>query len=189
MLNKVLPVIVLAILSGCVSTKNIPIDHSKVELMKPERILISKRNKTDFVAMTSAKGSTGLFGALAASKKYNFNVIENEMYIETDNVSEILAAYPGTDWILDIETIGWSFYYFPTDWDYYRVMYSAKLRLIDTRDKAIIAEGFCARIPEQSDESLSYDELLEKNAEGLKSELRIAAKYCIDEFKKNVLKI
>lgn len=217
MLIKVLPIIALVALSGCVSTKNAPIEHSKVALNKPENILVSKRTKPDFSAMTPGKAAFGLFGAVAMitagndiieenavedpadyisseiskalSKKYNLKKIENLKQIKSSKPAEIASAYSNSDWILDVETINWSFAHSPTNWDNYRVIYSAKIRLIDARDKNIVAEGFCSRVPEENEQAPSYDDLLDKNAERLKLELNNAAEYCIGEFKKNVLRI
>eukprot|EP01156_Anaeramoeba_ignava_P006762 Anaeramoba_ignava/a349491_7.p2 GENE.a349491_7~~a349491_7.p2 ORF type:complete len:168 (-),score=20.43 a349491_7:53-556(-) len=123
------------------------------------------------------------------SKKYNLEKVESMEYVESQTTTDIAKLYSTADWIIDVETINWSFVYFPTDWNNYRVIYSAKLRLIDSRDKKMIAEGFCARVPEEDDTAPSYDELLEKKAERLKFEFQKSALYCIDEFKKNVLKI
>ena len=66
-----------------------------------------------------------------------------------------------------VRTVNWSFAYFPTDWNSYRVIYSAKLRLTDTRNRKVLAEGFCARIPEKSDSAPGYEELLADQEEGL----------------------
>lgn len=217
MLKKILSIATLVVLAGCVSTKNIPIDHSKVSLTKPEKILSSKRVKPNFSAMTAGKAAFGLFGAAAMisagndiieknkvedpayyisselskalSEKYRLEQVESNKLIKGSKSTQIAETYSDSDWVIDIETINWSFAYFPTDWDNYRVIYSAKLRLIDTRDKNVIAEGFCSRVPEENEQAPSYDELLEKDAERLKFELQEAAVYCVDEFKKKVLNV
>lgn len=217
MSKKLLLISALVVLSGCVSTKNIPIDHSKASLTKPEKILTSKRAKPDFSAMTAGKAAFGLLGAAAMisagndiikenkvedpayfisselskvlSEKYHLEQVESKNLIKGSKPTQIAEAYSNSDWVIDIETINWSFAYFPTDWNNYRVIYSAKLRLIDTRDRSVIAEGFCSRVPEEDGQAPSYDELLKKNAEKLKLELQEAAVYCVDEFKNNVLKV
>ena len=73
------------------------------------------------------------------SKSYGFKINEtDEKSVKTSKGSEIAKAFPESDLVLDVETINWSFAYFPTDWDNYRVIYSAKLRLIDTKSKSIV---------------------------------------------------
>ena len=61
-----------------------------------------------------------------------------------------------------------SYYDFPTDWNNYRVIYSAKLRVVDTRSQTAVAEGFCSSIPEQDENSPTYDELMADRAARLK---------------------
>ena len=84
---------------------------------------------------------------------------------------------------LDIRTTFWGFAYFPTDWDSYRIIYSAHLRLIDRQSAKVIAEEFCEYTPEYSEDAPSHDDLVESNASGLKRELHKAADYCIKCFK------
>ena len=68
----------------------------------------------------------------------------------------------------------------------YRVIYSSKLRLTDTNERTVVAEGFCYKAPKNSDPEYTYDELIGNDAEGLKSRLKVKADYCVDHFKKNV---
>lgn len=220
MLKKIATIISLVILSGCVNTRKIPIDDAKVQLKKPETILISQRNKPIFAANSAIKDSLGLLGALASaadgnsivlknkvedpassigselmkglSNKYNIDVIKSEVYVDSQDMSDLVAAYPDTDWILDIETVNWGFSSFPSflsQTSVYRVTYGAKLRLIDTRDKTLVAEGFCSSVPKLSGLAPTYNELLANNAERLKSELNFAAYNCIDMFTYEVLKL
>ncbi|WP_459779033.1 hypothetical protein [Photobacterium sp. R1] len=205
------------ILSGCVSTNNIPIDEAKLTSAQPKSITVTQREKPDFSAMTAGKAYLGIFGAAAMisegneiveqnhvedpasyisqtlrkvlAQKYQLSVAESQQLIDSDDAADIAQAYHNADLILDIETINWSFVYYPTDWDNYRVIYSAKLRLVDARNESILAEGFCARVPEEEESAPSYEALLENNASILKSELRSAADHCIQEFEHNVLAI
>ncbi len=217
MFNKTSALILLIILSGCVSTKNIPIDPDRVSKNKPETILITNRDKPDFAAETAGKAMFAMFGVAAMisagneivrknsiedpahligselisdlSKKYHLKIIDSEEVVDSSKKDKILGIYHDSDWILDIETINWSIGYFPSDWDNYHVIYSAKLRLFDSRSKSLIAEGFCSRAPDQNESSPTYNQLLENNAEIIKSELNIAARYCINVFKLKVLNL
>lgn len=85
--------------------------------------------------------------------------------------------------MLDVRTINWSFVYFPTDWNHYRVLYSAQARLIDAKTKAVVAEGFCARVPDKADVSLTYDAMQADGWTGLKTELAAAGAYCLEKFR------
>lgn len=218
-MKNIIPIIALIILSGCVSTKNIPLNQNNISKMDPSSILVTKRAKPDFTAMTAGKAGFGLLGAAAMvssgnkivknnsiedpaayiganlsaelTSKYGLKVNELNTLIKSRKAKEISKRYlkSNSDWILDIETINWSFGYFPSDWNNYRVIYTAKLRLIDSRDNSIVAEGFCSRVPKKDSSAPSHDELLDQNAARIKSELLAAADHCIKEFKTKVLKI
>ena len=200
---------------GCVSTKNVPVADSDIDDFRNHTVSVPKREVPDFAASTAGKASFGVFGAAAMISEGNKIIEENKVedpanyiseqlisalsdkyqlvHIDTnaselksEDVINISRAFKDADYVLDVRTVNWSFIYFPTDWDNYRVIYSSKLRLIDTKKSMTIAEGFCSRVPEQDENSPSYDELLGNNAERLKTELRVSADHCIDHFKKNV---
>lgn len=218
MQKAVMIVLALAILSGCVSTKNIPIPKDAIPEEPTHSVIISEREIPDFAAQTAGAASFGLLGALAMisegnnlieehdvedpasyignevlkalATKYKIELLSDNIPLVDDEDPESIAQlYKEAGYVLDLRTINWSFGYFPTDWNNYRVIYSAKLRIIKTATSEVLAEGFCSRIPEQDETSPSYDELLANNAERLKSELIVAADYCIDHFIKETLDI
>jgi hypothetical protein len=207
-----------AMLSGCVSTKNIKISEADFKLLNPNQLAMTTRDKPDFAAMTAGKAMFAMLGAAAMISAGNDIVKENDIddparYIQaelakalninygfalsesaavkvkTDKPAKITAAFADSDLVLDLETINWSFAYFPTDWDNYRVIYSVKLRLFNTKTNSIVAEGFCSRVPEEDDTAPSYEELLANKAERIKQELKIAADKCISELSANVFSI
>lgn len=204
------------LLVGCVSTRNVKADVEMLRSAKPATVTVSARKKPDFAAMTAGKAAFGMIGAFAMIEAGNDIVEENGVqdpanYIgaelakslseslgvqlvenggklaESGKPGDLARVYGNAHLLLDVQTINWSFTYFPTDWNSYRVVYSAKLRLVDTRTGKLRAEGFCARVPEKSDGAPSRDQLLADSAAGLKNELKVAADYCIGQFKSNVL--
>lgn len=206
------------VLGGCVSTKNVKADIAAVRSSAPATLTVSQRERPAFSAMTAGKAMFGLVGAVGMINAGNTIIRENNVedpanYIaaelasslsaslgvqsvandgkitDTANPADLAKLYPNADLLLDIQTVNWSFVYFPADWNSYRVIYSAKLRLIDTRTGKLQAEGFCARVPEKTEDAPSHDELLGDGAAGLKRELRVAADHCIGEFKTKVLAI
>lgn len=102
--------------------------------------------------------------------------------IKDDNTASVTAAYGSTTLALDIRTYNWGFAYLPFNWDRYRVLYHARLRLIDTAADKVLAEGGCSRSSEQTSDTPNYDELVENGAIRLKNELKQAAKFCVQEF-------
>lgn len=208
---------VSSLLTGCVSTKNVKVDVEALRADQPATVTVSARKKPDFAAVTAGKAAIGgLIGALAMINAGNDIVEENGVedpanYIgaelakslaeslgvqpvenggklaDSGKPGDLAKLYGNAHLLLDVQTVNWSFGYFPTDWNNYRVIYSAKLRLVDTRTGKLRAEGFCARVPEKSDGAPSRDQLLADGAALLKSELKVAADYCIGQFKANVL--
>ena len=205
-------------LTGCVSTKNIRISQQDLKQLSQNKIALTSREKPSFSAVTAEKAMFALVGAVAMIVAGNEIVEENEIEdpanyireslaqelsenygfkinnsdtkkVSSSESSKIAKAFPNSDLVLDIETIGWSFAYFPTDWNNYRVIYSAKLRLIDTKKQSVLAEGFCSRVPEEDHTAPTHGELLANKAERLKQELMIAANQCIGEFKSEVFSI
>jgi len=211
-----LPLIALCILSGCVSTKIAPVDRTVLSGFHGGSMVIAQREKPSFSAATAGKAAFALIGAAAMISSGNAIVRENEIpdpavhigqtlasdlvnddaltlvqstsTAETMDIARLAKEYAAADLLLDVQTINWSFVYFPTNWAHYRVIYSAKLRLIDTRHAKLIADGFCGHVPEETADAPTRDELLQNGAARLKQELTTAADYCINEFRTRVLR-
>lgn len=210
--------VVLFLNAGCVSTKNIPMDHQAVLEDAPSTVTVTRREKKDFLAVTPGKAMFGLMGALAMASAGNTIIKKNEVedpavviardlsrelaghygmeVIEPSDVEvvsmgarTISETYPGADWIVDVETVNWGFGYWELDFESYRVHYSAKLRVVDARQPEKIAEGFCSWKFEDRENAPSHKELLADNAARLKAELDNARRSCIGQFRQNVLKI
>ena len=211
-----LALLALGALGGCVSTKIVPVDHHALSGLHGGTVVVSQREKPSFAANTAGKMMFGVAGAVAAISSGNDIIRDNEVadpaaYIEqallkdlvTDNalkgltiqastnttdVAQLAKQYAGADLLLDVQTINWSWIYYPTSWGHYKVIYSAKIRLIDTKHSKLIADGFCARVPDVPAESApTRDELLENKAARLKQELATAADYCVQTFRTKVL--
>jgi len=209
----------LIVFFGCVSTKNLPLPENTISRETIQSFIVTKRDKPHFIAQTTGKALIGgLVGALAATSAGDELVRENgiedpahyigaEIYetmatryrteritddialLEDGDLDEIGRLYGAAAYVIDVETTNWGLTYFPTDWNNYRVVYHAKLRIIDPSDKQVLAEGFCSRVPEQDKNSPSYKEMIANNAERLKTELKIAADYCKDQFLRETLNL
>lgn len=191
----------LVTLTGCVSTKFVPLQQAQMATLQGKTLTVVKREKPPFVAGTAGKATFALIGTLAMIAKGDSIVRENNIEDPAGYIAEQLAgdlvnahsmtvvpAGRGADILLDVQTVNWSFVYFPTDWNSYRVIYGAKLRLLDNRSRKTLAEGFCGREPQKSDSAPGYDELLANQAARLKQELTAGADHCIAEFRSKVLK-
>ena len=198
---KMMMVAGLVMLTGCVSTKIVPLQQARMATLQGKTLTILKREKPSFAATTAGKATLGIIGAVAMVAKGNSIVRENDIADPAGYIAEQLAgdlanahsmtvvpAGESADVLLDVQTVNWGFAYFPTDFDNYRVLYGAKLRLMDNRSRKVLAEGFCGRKPEKSDSAPGYEELLADQAARLKQELTASADHCIAEFRSKVLK-
>jgi hypothetical protein len=191
----------LLVFTGCVSTKMVPLQQGRMASLQGKTLTVEKRERPPFGAITAGKAAFGFIGATAMLVKGNSIVEGNNIedpagYIAKELAGDLASAHSmtvvpaesGADILLDVRTVNWSFAYFGTDWNNYRVIYSAKLKLIDNRSRKVLAEGFCARVPEKSDSAPGYDELLADQAARLKQELRAGADHCIAELRSKVLR-
>ena len=120
------------------------------------------------------------------STKASFNVELNEDSELSYDYATLINKYSNKDYILDIRTTKWKLTYFKWDWNVYKIIYHAKLRLINTKNGNIIAKRDCSSIPENIKTAPPYSEFLENNAKILKSELQLAANKCLNEFNKSI---
>jgi hypothetical protein len=215
-MRKVLaPVAAAALAAGCVSVQQIPMDASSAQTLRGKEVALAERKAPDFTAMTADKAAFGMIGAVAMTSagnelvkrhgiedpavhigetlaaelgsRYSIRRSPKGAPILTDEAADLAKAASSSDIALDVRTLGWAFAYFPTSWARYRVIYNARLRLVDTKSGKVLAEGLCSRVPVQTPESPSYEQLLADNAARLKQELRAAADYCVSEFKVKTL--
>lgn len=96
-----------------------------------------------------------------------------------DEAEELAAFVGGKGVVADVKTVGWMFGYFPSSWGRYRVMYNARVRLIDASSGRVIGQVPCNFVSDE-DSSLApdYDQLLYNGAVLLKSKLNTAAMHC-----------
>jgi hypothetical protein len=206
------------VLAGCASTKTVTLKSDALRGHEGGTVAVSSHEKPGFVAMTAGKAAFGMLGAMAMISAGNQIVSDNQIADPAENIGSQLVAdlaalntlkisskapavaktgdtsalaklYGDSDVLLDVQTVGWGFSYFPTDWNSYRVTYNAKARVIETRGGKLLAEASCVRVPENGPEAPSYDQLTSNGAAGLKAELKKAAEQCLGEFRSKLLGI
>lgn len=207
-MRRILVLISALALAGCASVNKQPLSAQSIDSLRGQTVVQVTRNAPDFAAMTAGKAAFALLGAIAMisegnkiietykvedpavsigqelsaklANKLGAPVSSSKVEVSQDDAAQVGAAARSAAKIaLDVQTINWSFGYFPTNWARYRVFYTARARLIQTDTGKVIAEGFCKRIPETDVGAPSYDELLASDAKLLKSELSIAAQDCV----------
>jgi hypothetical protein len=208
----------LLLSSGCVSTKNIPLDIKQIKSLNNKVAGETKRRKPSFVALTPTKAIFGVVGAGFAlragneiirrnniedpagyiskvliqdfAKKYQLDITHSDVpLVGGESIAALSSQYSDSDIdiLLDVKTINWQMLYFPFKQKKYRVIYTAKLRLIDVKAEKVIAASFCAVIPNDKEKAFSYNRLLDNNAEQVKVALKEHANFCIEEFRQKAL--
>jgi hypothetical protein len=214
--NWILPVSAAILLSGCVSTATRTIEAQAASALRNQSVVRTARSMPDFSEMTPAKAAVGLVGALMMSTEGNKTVMMNQITDPADAIAnalldamqsaqgaQVLASPLRIDseeperiaalakgkarYVLDVRTIMWQMAYFPTDWTHYRVLYTAKARLIDVDNKSVVAEAFCKQIPESNANAPTFDELLAVGAARLKAVNTANAQACASSFGHDML--
>jgi hypothetical protein len=188
---------------------------SAADALKGKTLAVSHRAKPDFGAMTAGKAMFGLFGAAAMISAGNKIVSDNNIDDPAPLISDPLRAalvgkyglaattgegpvadsmdtkklatqYANADYLLDVQTVNWSFVYRP-NLTHYRVIYSVKVRLIDTHAAKLLSEAFCVRKDDDDKSPPTHDELLANGAAILKTRLHDDALACGTEVTQKVL--
>lgn len=205
-------------LTACVSTQKVPLRPEQSNALRGQTVVTSRYAKPDFAAVTPGKAAFGMIGAAAMIMEGNSQIRNNQVPDPAEQIGHDLAAtlgsklgmrvvangghttsgqgaavvareHSGARYVVDVRTINWSCAYYPFGWGSYRVIYSAKLRLIDTQTAAVLCEGFFSRIPNDQSKSFSYDELMNNQAAGLKAELAKAGQEAIAFFRNEILRL
>ena len=204
-------------LTGCVSVSQAPLTTEASTKLQGRSVVSSKYETPDFTAMTAGKAAFAILGAVAMISEGNALVRDNAVedpalaigkdlqarlnaargmtavpgssITSKNDLPSVLASNPGADYVLDVQTLNWSFAYFPTNWTHYRVMYAARVRLIDATSKAVVAEAGCRSVPSDDKDAPTYDELLADKAALLKSHLAKAAAACADQVARETFKV
>jgi hypothetical protein len=201
-----------AALTGCISVQQKSISHDGAAALQGKTIVVDAYESPGFTAMTPGKAALGLIGAgLMISEGHSFirdnqiadpaveigNDLAQELAtkyavvvkptstpkpLTTDAIDAIVAQYPDSDLIMDSRTLNWAYTYFPDHWGTYRLIYAAKIRLIDAHTKTVLAEGLCKQVPDYSPDAPDYDTLTGNGAAWAKAKLSSYADSCVSEF-------
>jgi hypothetical protein len=115
------------------------------------------------------------------------SLVPSQKVASDDKVDVLIKEYPGVDFLIDTQTLNWMFVYYPSDWTHYRVLYNARLRVIDTKSGKIIGESACKAMQGDEKNPPTYDQLLANQAELLKKYLAKAGEECTSVLAKDVL--
>lgn len=197
-----------SLLAGCATVSHTPMAKDASERLQGKTFALTKYPPAEFMPFTSGKAAFGLLGAAMMISEGKQIVKDNAIpdpaimiseglaqklatvrsmkvaaagkVAEDDKVEALAAAHAGVDYLVDVKTFTWMINYYPSNWNGYRVTYSARVRLIDTATKQVVAETACQTIQGDDAKPPTKDELLAANATLLKSYLDKGAAACVD---------
>jgi hypothetical protein len=204
-------------LAGCVTVQHQPISTETLAKLDGKSVAVSRHAAPDFTAMSAGKAAFAMLGAFAMIAEGNAIVKDNGVedpalaitdgllkklaaakaikplpasgLMASDDITNIVAAHAGAQYILDYQSLGWMFSYYPTDWSHYRVNYSGRLRLIDAATRSVVAESACNSVQGDEKNPPTKEQLLENKAALLKAHLAKAGTACIDVLARDALKL
>ncbi|WP_156455098.1 hypothetical protein [Janthinobacterium sp. B9-8] len=213
-MKKLAVLISLLMMTGCASVEMIKASPEKISSINGKTLTTVNYEKPDFIASTPEKAMFGVLGVIAMVSAGNDLVKNNNIddpavmltkelknkladrlkskeikeviNLSDDSTNEIKKTVEAGSLVFDVKTLGWTFNYFPTNWTHYRVIYSARARLLDPVDGKIIAQVPCTYVSDDEKTAASYDQLTANNASLLKEKLTAAAKACGTIFEQNI---
>ncbi|MCC7299857.1 MAG: hypothetical protein IT583_02130 [Verrucomicrobia bacterium] len=193
---------------GC-ATRSIPLAPSALENFRGKTIICAVPPPPSFEAMHGGKSLLGrAVGGLAQTIKGDQLIRDSQTQdpakaIGSELAGELAAAYNLTvlpplqrgqskacnaDLVLETRTTYWGFCYFLTDWKRYFVTYRSAIRLIDPKTGTCLAAGEVLVDSRDYAKPLSYEELADNQADGLKAELKTAQEKSASEFRQKILR-
>ena len=211
-MKKIIIIGLLPLVVGCSGYKTRAIDHDTLPTLKNKTLSLVVHESPGFMAITSDKDLFTKAGFDAAyadghqlvkknrihdpadkickkmakviSTQYGLSYNENSIVkSQAKNMGSLVHLANGRDYILDVETVSWSFAYKVNLPDYY-VQYNVKARLIDVNKATSIGRSSCDYDSViAGKQRVSYAKLVENNAAYIKQTLNDASTYCVNKFK------
>ncbi len=216
MRNLTMAMLAASMMAGCVSVPKQAVSEKAAGNWHGKSVVLSDRPRAGFVAMTAGKGAFALIGAAAAIESGKTIVEENgiedpapvvahellklaqarygvvaaslgPVKVDTTDVKQLAKAAGGADLLLDVQSLGAQFSYFPTQWGHYWVGSGLVLRVIDVHTGEVLGGGSCHRDSRKEDNPPTKDDLLANKAELLKEILATQRDSCRDELAQKFL--
>jgi hypothetical protein len=218
MLKIAIAAAILAFLAACATVETKPLAQDASIQLQGKSFTRTQYPVADFSAFTAGNATFAMIGALASIAEGNKlikdgaiedlgNRIGQDLSLQlvssaglkevpssnklatNDEIEALIAAHPKVDYILDTRTRMWMLGYYPTDWTHYRVLYTARLRLIDAKGHKIAAESLCKTVEGNDAHPPTWIELTDNNFALLKRYFDSAVTKCTNDFATRILKI
>ena len=212
--QPVILIVSATVLAGC-ATAPMTMNEQDTSSLHESKLTVIHYEPDPFLPMTNTKGAFAVLGVAAAVSEGSELVREHNLedpaidiktslandLSDTYQISDVkilqeakpyesnpeevaaLASHDGI--VLDVRTFGWGTMYYPFKTKY-KVNYMAQARLINAREKRLISAERCTIKEEYSENSPTYDELMENGAALLKKKLADASTECAARFAKKM---
>ncbi|MFC1771862.1 hypothetical protein ACFL3A_00765 [Pseudomonadota bacterium] len=212
--QPVILIVSATVLAGC-ATAPMTMNEQDTSSLHESKLTVIHYEPDPFLPMTNTKGAFAVLGVAAAVSEGSELVREHNLedpaidiktslandLSDTYQISDVkilqeakpyesnpeevaaLASHDGI--VLDVRTFGWGTMYYPFKTKY-KVNYMAQARLINAREKRLISAERCTINEEYSENSPTYDELMENGAALLKKKLADASTECAARFAKKM---
>ena len=104
----------------------------------------------------------------------------------TDRLDDLGKAF-GHGFVLDFRTLRWGLSYDPQLWTRYRVVYSARARLVHASDASLAWQGVCDASEREAVSGTTMGELMATDAALLRDKLDDAARVCSEDLVRQFL--
>jgi hypothetical protein len=126
--------------------------------------------------------------AQALKRKYALEFVKTSGRSSQSASADDLSDEFGTaDLVLEIGTSDWGFR--PTGLGRYGVTYDGTVRLVDTRRRAVVAEGVCSSHPLPSQGAPDHDQLLKNHGAALKELVQSISEFCLRDYRMRIFGI
>ena len=145
--------------------------------------IVKENNIEDPAFLISQK----LKDSLVKNYKLEALSINNQKEVSRYNVDKISNSYKEfVDYVIDVRNLNWGISYVSGDISNYAITYSSEFKLIDVKNKMVVAENSCTYTPYKK---YPKNIILEDNAKILKQEFLGAANACAKMFIESNLKL
>jgi hypothetical protein len=174
-----------------------PLSEADAAALKGKTVAVTRHEKASFTAMTAGKATFALIGGAAMVVAGNKIVADNDIadpadvlerelipaivkqyglqlregpapVIKVSKPKAVAASQADVDYVLDVESFGWMFAYFPTDWNSYWINYIGHVQLIERTSGKVVANGVCNTSTKPNPAPPTKEAMLDNNAQLLK---------------------
>ena len=196
----------LTVLVACAGPSGLkPLDRPALRASQARTLAVVKTATPQFAASTSEGRIIGaFFGAAGAVGEEAISGSKGERLAREKRIADpaidigwslaqsLMRKYSlqfvktsgQPDLVLEIATTDWG--YRPTGLGRYGVTYDGRVRLVDTRTRAVVAEGVCSSHPMDGAEAPSHDELLRNDGATLKDLVRSIRDFCLRDYRTRI---